>query len=238
MSRCPSMQVDCLEPRAQPGRQGSAWSQCMRASWLPCQPHPHDCLHRVVDTPGMFITQGFCSALPSTWAALFSSSHKHLLSLQIPSLPPPGSPPDTLRQNELLPSEVHTASCTKTLLRLPGSFSGRDRSSEFVHGAQSRAWSCRVSSGQAFGMNECPAPLPQPPSLLKFIHPLKGGSLASRASNLRMKGTAGSSEDKAFISLFRFSCATGALRILPYPLRPGSVFLSERYQFTHVKALR
>lgn len=158
--------------RAQPAALDLAWRQCTPASWLPHQPYPHDCLHCVLDTPGMFMTQGFCSALPSTWAALFSS-HKHLFTLQIPSLPPPGSPPDTLRQNELLPSKMPTASCTKTLLGLPGSLSVWDRSSESVHGAQSRAWSCRVSSGQACGMNEFSAPLPQPPSLLK-MSPIEG----------------------------------------------------------------
>lgn len=175
MSLYPSLQVGCLEPKAQPGRQGSACSpglslETVHASLLaapsalsprsssPCSGHA-----RHVHDSGLLLCPPFYLAV------LFSSSHKHLFSLQIPSLPPPGSPPDTLRQNELLHSKVPTASCTETLLGLPGSLSVRDWSSESVHGAQSRAWSCRVSSGQACGMNEFSAPLPQPPSLLKIV---------------------------------------------------------------------
>lgn len=47
---------------------------------------------------------------------------------------------------------------------------------------------------------------------------------ASRASDLRIKGTGRSSEDKAFISPSHFSCATGAL---PHQSLPGSVFPSK-----------
>ena len=100
-----------------------------------------------------------------------------------------------------------------------------------------------VGSGQACGVSEWMwmAAAHSPPSassLLPSSSHQENGAWPLGPLTSGRKAQARSREGKAFISRSHFSRAMGALKILSYQSLRGSGLLSNRYQFTRVRALR